>query len=458
MAFKDDLNKALEKAVGYFNDGDDVNTAVVKSARDMNFNPDQADRLVERFNTAKTINFFERHPDDRTGSFSVASKEKVAAALFDDDKQEKTASVAPYERGLADYSEYMRDEIDYTNPELFQGEEKTASDGYENCLGALYNDMSDCSAETVGREIGMRARRHYALAKEAEDLAGEISARVSNDFRRIADSVCSGYSPEERFALFKAACGDSPVFAGVEGLVPSWIVESAKQAASKFSRLNVIDLGDMDKEAQDLRAIEKADEEVGELKKLAEKHRELGHQIDTAFRKVAAAMSPSSVSKALSGKGKSSDKDDDDQLKSITDFLQLGSNKVNEGTNDIRKSTSSAMGINVDSVANAFKPKHKSLRDYINNLRRSAIISDLYANDPVLSEADPNQLSAAYKTIVESAPEVSMNKEVVRAILRQSVNSVAVSPFDVKQWSDLENVLGKNRKLVREELDARRTV
>ena len=448
MAFTDDLSKALEKAVEYFNGGDDVNTAVVKSARDMNFNPDQADRLVERFNTAKTINFFERHPDDRTGSFSVASKEKVAAALFDDDKQEKTASAAPYERGLADYSEYMRDEIDYTNPELFQGEEKTASDEIENCLGAMYNDMSDCSIETVGREIGMRARRHYELAKEAEALAGEISARVSDDFKKIAASVCSGYNPEERYAMFKAACGDSPVFAGVEGLVPQWVVESAKQASARFARSNVIDLGDMDKEAQDLKAIEKADTEVGDLRKIAEKHRKIGHQIDMSFRKIAAGLEPAT------GSGGSPDKDS--QLKSITDFLQLGTSKLNEGTNDIRKSTSSALGVNTDSVANAFKPKHESLLDYINNMRRSAIISDLYANDPVLSEADPNQLSAAYKTIVESAPEVSMNKEVVRAILRQSVNSVAVSPFDVKQWSDLENVLGKNRKLVREEQDSRR--
>ena len=67
------------------------------------------------------------------------------------------------------------------------------------------------------------------------------------------------------------------------------------------------------------------------------------------------------------------------------------------------------------------------------------------ANDPILSEADPKALSTAYELLANSAPEASLNKEVARAILRQSVNSVAVSPFDAKQWADLDNVLIKNR-------------
>ena len=64
MSFKDDLGEALQKAVSYYNEGSSPSEAVVKSAMDMGFNLDQTDRLVEKFNTARTIHHFETHPDD----------------------------------------------------------------------------------------------------------------------------------------------------------------------------------------------------------------------------------------------------------------------------------------------------------------------------------------------------------------------------------------------------------
>ena len=107
------------------------------------------------------------------------------------------------------------------------------------------------------------------------------------------------------------------------------------------------------------------------------------------------------------------------------------------------------LGSKEDIAKAVFKKKKKdtTIADHINNLRRSSILQDLYDNDPILSEANPKELMNAYSTIVQTSPEVSLNKEVVRAILRQSVNSMAVSPFDAKQWADLENVNLKNKVL-----------
>ena len=68
-------------------------------------------------------------------------------------------------------------------------------------------------------------------------------------------------------------------------------------------------------------------------------------------------------------------------------------------------------------------------------------------SDPIISEADPADVTRAYQTIVSIAPQVSMHKEIVRSMLRQAVNSVALSPYDAKAYVDLNNaLLGKVRK------------
>lgn len=52
-----------------------------------------------------------------------------------------------------------------------------------------------------------------------------------------------------------------------------------------------------------------------------------------------------------------------------------------------------------------------------------------------------------FNAILQLAPEMASNKEVVRAVLRQTVHSVAVSPYDAEIWTKLEknlqNIRGK---------------
>lgn len=74
---KEKLRKALETAVGYYNDGMSANDAVVKSASEHDLTIDQADRVVESFNTAKTINYYDKNASDRTGGFDLASKKML---------------------------------------------------------------------------------------------------------------------------------------------------------------------------------------------------------------------------------------------------------------------------------------------------------------------------------------------------------------------------------------------
>ena len=78
--FKAQLKEALSSAVGYFQDGGDPNAACVKAANEAGFNADQADRLVETFNTARVICHY-KVAEDKASSCSLADKETVRSQL-----------------------------------------------------------------------------------------------------------------------------------------------------------------------------------------------------------------------------------------------------------------------------------------------------------------------------------------------------------------------------------------
>ena len=402
---------------------------------------DQTDRLVEKFNTALTINYFERHPEDRTQNFEIASKEKVAEYLFGD-KAEKKAS-ADHADEYHDYSCYDSREMDYFAPpaEKTAEEKDSGNPDLEDRHG-----VSGYSTESLQRLVLKRASDHAEQAKFIMDQVGMIRDEIATELSKIASAVVSGYDPDERYAMFKAACGGMPAFASFDGLVPDWVKKASEKHERSLRRANVIDLGDMQPLVSELEKIAEVSAGADEFEKEAEKHEAYRRNILDRLEKIAQLPgspnhAPGSGEKGDKGKGK------DKSYNDAADFLGLGS-----GSTLAPKGLSEYMGggfigsaSDIDKAIFPKKKKDTSIMDHINNLRRSTILQDLYDNDPILSEADPNDLANAYNSLVQSAPEASLNKEVARAILRQSVNAMAVSPFDAKQWADLDNVLLKNK-------------
>lgn len=76
------------------------------------------------------------------------------------------------------------------------------------------------------------------------------------------------------------------------------------------------------------------------------------------------------------------------------------------------------------------------------------MLQDLITQDPIISEADPDAVASVYNSILATSPQVANNKEVVRSILRQAVNSVATSPFDAQTWANLEKTQREGARLV----------
>lgn len=445
MSFKDDLGEALVKAVGFYNGGCDPNEAIVKSAQEMGFNLDQTDRLVEKFNTARTINYFERNPDDRTQNFDIASKEKVAEYLFGD-RTEKKASASSSD-GWYDYSFYDGRESDYFAPPA----EKSAEDAGGNSDLEDRHGVSGYSTESLQDMILKRASEHAEQARMIRDGLGMLEAEMTSSLSKIASAVASGYDPGARYAEFRAACCGLPSFKAMDGLVPDYVKRAADAHSERLRRANVVDLGDMQPLADELAKIAELSEKASELEREADRHEAYRKAIVERLEKIAAKDN---------GGGKN------DEYDVAREFLNLGNATIVAPAKKvvgIGRDTAGAVGgkglseymdvgflgskEDIEKAMFGKGKKDTSLSEHIDNLRRSTILQDLYENDPILQEADPNALADAYRTIVQTAPDMSLNKEVVRAVLRQSVNSMAVSPFDAKQWADLENVLGKNRMM-----------
>ena len=78
----------------------------------------------------------------------------------------------------------------------------------------------------------------------------------------------------------------------------------------------------------------------------------------------------------------------------------------------------------------ATRSQNKAITERLKNQQREVILHDLMMNDPYLAEADPQRIASTYQAMWQIAPEASLNKEVVRSVLRQGVHTPAVTPHD----------------------------
>jgi hypothetical protein len=104
------------------------------------------------------------------------------------------------------------------------------------------------------------------------------------------------------------------------------------------------------------------------------------------------------------------------------------------------KQASGGISSSLDSVLEAVpdKDSYKQINEQVRDDARGAILADLLSADPILQDADPRQVASIYKSLIATSPRVSLNKEIVRSVLRSAVNSVAISPADSKILTDVD--------------------
>jgi hypothetical protein len=91
---------------------------------------------------------------------------------------------------------------------------------------------------------------------------------------------------------------------------------------------------------------------------------------------------------------------------------------------------------------NAHRPKHNLT---LENMERQLLLQELIMTDPILSRANPQKVAKSYEQILRLSPQISKEKEVVRAMLRQAVATQAIAPHDADQWTKLDTDILKRK-------------
>lgn len=449
MPFKENLMSALHEAVNLRNHGADDNDAVAKVASDHRFNQEQTRRLVETYNTAKTIHFY-KAAEDRSGEFPLADPNVVLGNMTDFDRSPQKSATASV--GLYDYTDYDRPETEWRS-----GEEKAAE--------ALFTEEPDAYADAdinlVTASLIKKASEIRRTAEHCRSTAGHCTEKYAQALDRLTTFVQHSHGaghPEaygELLGWLDAGLGKAaePVVRDLEAwLHPIYRAKTDKPAFSTFNT--------------DYPMQAKLAEEAG----LAlQGYAEMTATADQ-FEKMAADFEEE-YDNLLYGETKAANHDWTDEfipegalgkqavagVVNVFDLLpEAPPEKKSPATgggdglskvvlDTVNKGVSGAV---TPAVSDALTPsgpgqQHEKLQEKLRNLQRQQILEDLLTNDEVLAGAEPQNVLNAYEAILQTAPHVSLNKEVVRSILRQASQSMSVSPFDAKSWADLENQILK---------------
>lgn len=422
---KETLKQALESAVRYYNSGLSANDAIVKAASEHDLTADQTDRVVESFNTAKTISYFDKNASDRTGTFDLASKKEVTLALFGAGKTEKKASAEPLHPenpdALSDAFYFGAPDTTGNRKQAFvqkratlldflakQAEEKWAHGYSDSTIQGFAKDALDqIKAASADADSGIRIIDNYLLEATVK-IAESITHAPYGTQNDIAD-------------LFKVACPHEMVINEVSKRCP--ILKAA--TGGQYVRTPVVDTAPVDdllKEADDIMDAVKERTELRQKKAM----------FDGKVKEVREAIlrDPSLAEKVAANS-------------TLESFIRRPTKTAAVKQEKIEKEAVEKAALTMEDAVDALSPalvvkSRKEENEALRDEARGALLADLLSSDPILQDADPRQVSEVYKSIVASSPRVSLNKEVVRSVLRGAVNSIALSPNDMKVLTDVD--------------------
>jgi hypothetical protein len=98
-----------------------------------------------------------------------------------------------------------------------------------------------------------------------------------------------------------------------------------------------------------------------------------------------------------------------------------------------------------DSFKRGTPPDIKPPNQTLDNMERKLLLQELMMTDPILSKINPAKVARAYEQLLRLSPEISKEKEVVRAELRAMVSSQALSKFDADLFAKTDASMLKRR-------------
>jgi hypothetical protein len=446
---------ALNEVVTNINCGANPTTALKKVASDLDLNPNYVHRVGEALNVALHYNHFKK-AEDRSAQFEIADIPAVVKGLFNETEKtanQKKAEAFPDNGGedtvfnynrILNNPKYKQAYLEIVNStethESFPLSLKGAFEKSANLLKDLERDLDEAKTDKIGSEITLnqkfsslsdhfRKDASYRLAfdefesqvfsKYGEhaipylDLIHKTSKTAED--RGVHDKGYQMFETSKELTMFDSLMKAAEDFVKAE--------EFLKEAEEKFSF-----------EKEYYSEIGKLVANNGSLSKNAEQQDPVRSKKKNKPSKTAQERDP--VLLRIEKKAK---------FKKSADVVSLFalSRLLNQPQDGLAKNINERF---LDSSKNGTSPRHNLV---LENMERQLLLQELIMTDPILSKANPQKVAKAYEQILRLSPQVSKEKEVVRAMLRQAVAAQAIAPYDADQWTKLDTDILK-RKIVSE--------
>jgi hypothetical protein len=98
-----------------------------------------------------------------------------------------------------------------------------------------------------------------------------------------------------------------------------------------------------------------------------------------------------------------------------------------------------------ESLSSAFRKAPTKPNLTLDNMERKLLLQELMLTDPILSKHNAAKVARAFEQILRLSPELSKEKEVVRAELRAMMATQALSKFDADLMTKLDTGMLKRR-------------
>jgi hypothetical protein len=426
---------ALEKAVTYANSGQHPNDAIYKVACENKFTPPIVQRMVEAFNTSKTLSHIKNAKEsDRSATFSVADTSVILDRMYPQNPTIKTAShkvianktdreaflmVEAFNNGV----EFLQKEaINFNKPDYASRDLPTdykpqpyQRDELSRCRKILDKKAAlTKAAQLAKQQYTMSFDRILNLTKEASSYFrfighipfAEVESRILNLHGKLGKSAMDtiyefGGIKEKRAS--EAFQGQMMFNESVE---PYSSINKLIKAAKEFSKL--------------------ADETVKAEATLNNFVAE--HALDS--------MSKTSKEESIFPLNSLFEKDSsvDDVRGNLENFATAGMNLAGIVPTDYEAAKRKA-------ISEVMDPVHEA---NLNAIKTKAILNDFISNDPVLSagDIDPKTVTTAYNQLIELAPNLSRQPTVLRGMLRRMIQQEGViEPHEAQQVTAIDKFL-----------------
>lgn len=416
---------ALETAISLTNSGSDPNEAIRKVAEDCSFTPPIIRRMVEAYNTSRTLAHLKKASgEDRATTFPLADPAVILGTMYPEKVSvgQKAAEYVPsdYARKPGDFMSKVAEARHRPIPRLKYAQYERDALSHERRVWGEREKLEKV-ASSCRSELRICLERMRTQIKEAaayfknlyRDPFAQIESRLVGQYGALAVPVMT--------AVYKTA-----------GLKEARCSGPQRQLMADFSQApynTLVQLMTLAKEAQTLahKTLEAEDSKNDflfkhRMNKVAEVEVSEERLLDGAL--VDPFHRPFEENPLLPfDKAAMSEFFSPDTAGSVASSV-LGLRDSGEGKSKPEL---------------AFDPKQDL---QLRGIHTKVMLNDLLSNDPIIGSYPPNEVASAFNQLSQLSPAVAQQPAVARAMLRRMLQSEnVVEPHEAAQLADLNEKL-----------------